>query len=284
MRAKVQKPSKETRHLQFLFQINADKIKTSSGLSSAAKIILQSLHPSNPWRKLANSELIEKFEHHAETLLSDFAFVESFKDWSGFEEIKSFCTDKKWWKRRRKTQNRAGPGRRRIRISQEDSFESSEPTRSGSLESASVDDDLTIETPAQGYRKTAKKGTSILRPRLSMSHTPGTPTRQLEKQLSMSPDGLVGSEMDLSDGELELVQLPADVSQRIKNDKLPTRKRKSEEIIENDSKRSRSYRKEVSINPRSFQFGRGRPPLTTVPVFFHESNLMIDPDVLQCIQ
>ena len=284
MRAEVQKPSNETRRLQQLFRFNADEVKESPDLSSAAKIILGSLSPSHPWHNITDIELIEKFENHAESLLSDSSFVEAFKEWPGLEEIKSVCIDKKWWRKRRITQNRTDPSRLRPRNSQGDLLESSEPTVSGSLDSASVDDDMGIETPAQAYPKTAKKGTSILRPRFSMSHThtPGTPTREMDSQ-SMTSGGLLESDKDLTDDELQLLQLPADVSQRIKNEKIPSRKRKSDETIQNNSKRVRGSRMEVPKNPPSIQFGRGRPPLSTVlvtPVFLCNF-LMVDPVVVK---
>lgn len=269
LRAKVQKASKETRHLQSLFRLNAKEIKQqSSNLSSAATIMLRSLNASNPWYNITNSELVEKVENHAEALLSDSAFVQLFKEWPGIDEIRSFFNDKKWWKRRRiTTQNCPAPRGRPHILRREDSFESTRPTRSVSLDTT-MDNGLAVETPVQGYPRTAKKGTSILRPRFSMSHTPGTPTRQMESQ---SSDGLVESDTDFTDDdELQLVQLPADVSQRIKNDKIATtRKRKSEELVNNNSKRSHNNdRVEVANkkNLNSIQFGRGRPPLTTVLV------------------
>ena len=113
-----------------------------------------------------------------------------------------------------------------------------------------------MQTPAPGYPKTAKKGTSILRPRFSASHTPVTPTRQFEDD----SDALVDSDRDTTDDELQLVQLPTDVSLRITNEEKATRKRKVEVSAENVHKKPRHK------IPQSFQFGRGRPPLTTVPV------------------
>ena len=115
---------------------------------------------------------------------------------------------------------------------------------------------MLMETPGPGYPKTAKKGTSILRPRFSASHTPSTPTRQIEDE----SDALAESDRDITDDELQLVRLPADVSLRIKNEKNVTRKRKLEIPVENVHKKPRNK------IPQSFQFGRGRPPLTTVPV------------------
>jgi hypothetical protein len=255
MPAKVQKASKETRRLQELFYLNAEEIKLhSSNLSSAANIILQSLGLSDPWQNLTDLELIEKFENHAESLLSDCAFTESFKDCTCLNEIRDFCTDKNWWKRRRLTQSRV-PHRRRGRRpkSQEDLSEST------TLEPSRIDlsqDATPMETPGPRYPKTAKKGTSILRPTFSASHTPGTPTPQIEDE----SNDLVESDRDTTDDELELLQLPADLSLGTKNEKNTTRKRKVEGTVENVWKKPRNQ------IPQSFQFGCGRPPLTTVPV------------------
>jgi hypothetical protein len=128
------------------------------------------------------------------------------------------------------------------------------------------DDIMAIQTPIQGFSRTAKKGTSILRPRLSMSNTPDTPTQQTESQTMISND-LIESDGDITDDELQLIQLPADLSQRIKNDKIVPRKRKPKHIIDNFPKRFRNAR--VKVPPKdsdSMQFGRGRPPLSTSPV------------------
>ena len=262
MRAKVQKPSKEARRLQQLFHLNAEEIKKqSSNLSGAAKIILKSLDSSDPWHNLTHLEIIEKFENHAESLLNDSGFTDSFKDCPCLNEIRSFCTNKNWWKRQRPMQNRADQrprGRPR-----KTPFES---RRSKSIESAGVDlsqDAMPMQTPGPGYPKTAKKGTSILRPRFSASHTPGTPTRHVEDE----NDSLGESDKGSTDDELELLQLPADLSLRIKNEKKVTRKRKVEVAVENAHKKSRNN------IPQSFQFGRGRPPLTTVPVLLPHNRL-----------
>ena len=257
MRAKVQKPSKETRILQQLFLINAAEVTKCPDLATVAQFFLTL---PQPWHNLTHSELLEKIENHAEALLSDSAFVNALQDWSGIDEIKAFCTDKKWWKHRRVLQIKSRP-RDRPRLSQESSYESSVPRRSRSLESTSVDlsqddnvVDLTMETPS--FPKTAKKGTSILRPRFSMDHTPETPTKNGDSQSDM----LVDSDHSTDDDELQLLQVPPDVSTRMQGDQKPItrRKRKIEANSEN-----RAAKK----SKRSFQFGRGRPPLTTVPVF-----------------
>ena len=274
MRANVQKTSKETRRLQDLFHTRATEIKESLDLLSAAQIILKSLTPSDPWHAMTNHELIEKFENHAEALLSNSAFMDEFEQWSGIEEIKSVCTDKNWWKRRRMTHTRPVPKKGKSqRSSKEDVFGS---TRSGSLDSTAIVDDniMAIQTPTQEFPKTAKKGTSILRPRFSMSNTPDTPTQQTEGQRMISND-LIESDGDITDGELQLVQLPADLSQRIKNDKILPRKRKPKDIIDNFPKRFRNARVEAPPkDSHSIQYGRGRPPLSTSPVSPFELNFL----------
>jgi hypothetical protein len=256
MRAKVQKASKETRILQQLFLINANEVKDSPDLATAAQLFLT---PPQPWHILTISELLEKIENHAEALLSDPAFINAFQGWPGIEEIKAFCTDKKWWKHRRVSQIKA-TSRGQPRLSQESSYESSVPPRSRSLDSSSMDlsqddnvIDLTVETPA--YPKTAKKGTSILRPRFSMDHTPGTPTKQGDSQSDM----LVDSDNSTDDDELQLLQIPPDVSTHIKEEKKPATRRK---------RKFEAPPVEDPIEPPKLgiQFGRGRPPLTTVPV------------------
>jgi hypothetical protein len=111
---------------------------------------------------------------------------------------------------------------------------------------------LPVETPA--YPKTAKKGTSILRPRFSMDHSPGTPTKQGDSQSDM----LVDSDNSTDDDELQLLQIPPDVSTQIKEEKKPItrRKPKFEALVEDP----------IEPPKLGIQFGRGRPPLTTVPV------------------
>jgi len=255
MRAKIQKASKETRILQQLFLINADEVKSSPDLATTAQLFLTLPHP---WHNLTLSELLETIENHAEALLSDPAFNNAFHSWPGIGEIKAFCKDKKWWKHRRVAQIKAR-SHDRPHLSQESSYESSVPPRSRSLDSASVDlsqddniIDLTVDTPA--YPKTAKKGTSILRPRFSMEHSPGTPTKQGDSQSDM----LVDSDNSTDDDELQLLQIPPDVSTRIKEKKPATRrKRKIDALVEDPVK-------QPNLGMKS---GHGRPPLTTVPVF-----------------
>jgi hypothetical protein len=263
-RAKVQKPFKETRHLQELFRINVDEIKQSSSLAAAAQIILESLSSSDPWRDFTVPELIEKFENHAEALLGNVAFLQPFKGWPGIDEIKAFCADRNWRKRGSIPQGRLR-SRRRKRIQVSDSINLSEDTRSTSMGSVNIDslqEDVQAKTPAPRYPKTAKKGTSSLRPRLSLSQTPGTPIPQMESQ-STASDPRVDSENDSSDDDLQLLKIPPDVSRRVQHEEKITRKRKPDAVNENAFTRSKKNRTE---NPASIQFGRGRPSLTTVPV------------------
>ena len=263
MRAKVQKPSKETRIIQQLFLVNADEVKTCPDLATAAQLFLA---PSQQWHPLTHSELLEKVENHAEALLSDSTFTNVLRGWSGLDQIKAFCSDKKWWKHGRISQLKSRP-QGRSRSSQENSYEPSGPPRSRSLESASADlsqddnfVDLTVETPA--YPKRAKKGTSILRPRLSIEHTPGTPTKNGDSQSDM----LVDSDNSTDDDELQLVQVPPDVKKRMQRDEkaVGRRKRKIESLVDNP----------INEHKMAIQFGRGRPPLKTVQVVPISRNIL----------
>jgi hypothetical protein len=270
MRAKVQKPSKQTRYIQRLFEANADTIKDTPDLVSAATVILDYIHPSH----YDVQELIENFENHAEVLLTGLTLVDQFKDWPGLEEIRSFIKDKKWWKRRQVIQQepsppprRAAPGRRRV-FSEEHSVEPNTPKDDSETANASQDE-LTAETPIE-YPRTAKKGTSVLRPRYSMSRTPGTPTRQVDQESEPSSTDMHPHSGPITDAEeeLQLLQLPADVSQRIQNEKKTlTRKRKFDhEPVEKVFKRPRNTQTDEPTDFFSVKFGRGRPPLTTVMV------------------
>jgi hypothetical protein len=275
-RAQVQKPSKETRQIQELFQSNAERIKESPDLATAAQILTDSLPSIHPWSS-KDHDLLAKIENHAEALLSDPEFLDAFTDWSGLDEVRHFCSNKKWWKRRRNAQSISRPtsatsfsraGRRKRRVILEDSFDS--PPAS-IMDTTSVDisqDDLAMETPAPGYQKIARKGTSVLRPSVSISQTPATPTRLSAESPSSNIIDLTGPD----DEELQLLKLPEDVSQRIRKDiseaektRRPlTRKRKFEVIQDEDEK----PRRQQPSNPlkKPLQFGRGRPPLTTVTV------------------
>jgi hypothetical protein len=272
MRAKVQKPSRETRLLQGLFEAHSEEIKQSANLGGGATIILDHLSRSHEWRTLETCEFIEKVENHAEVLLTMSAFTDQFTGWKGLDEIRRFCHDKKWWKRRRVAPveppspppKRGGP-RRRLRISPDDTLD--EPPQDD-FESADVSqNELTTDTPAPGYLQPAKKGTSVLRPQFSMSQTPGTPTRQGDPE-SDSIDIPLASERDVTDeDEIQLLQLPIDISQRIQNEKKPLiRKRKIDDTDDEVIKRPRKTRNGVPTKSSSFKFGGGRPPLTTVTV------------------
>ena len=281
-RAKVQKPSKETRKIQELFQVNAEAIKECPDLESAAQILADSLPSPHAWNSL-DHDLLSKIENHAEALLSDPDFVDAFADWSGLDEIRHFCNDKKWWKRRRNnTQSTSRTtsltsfsrvGRRKRRVILEDSFDS--PPAS-SMDTTSVDisqEELAMETPAHGNRRTASKGTSVLRPSMSVSRTPATPTRPGNE----SPASNIVDLTSPDDEELRLLRLPEDVSQRIKKDiseaektrRLLTRKRKFEVIQDDDDEKPRKPQKSSNPLNKPLRFGRGRPPLTTVTVSIH---------------
>jgi len=187
MRAKVQKANKETRHILDLFRLNSDEIKQSSGLSDAAIIVAHSLDPSDPWRGLNNFQVLEKFENHAEALLSDQTFAECFTDWSGIKELKSFCRDRKWWKRRRIIQKRANS-----RIRPQHSIDAA---RLVSMQTESVDlpsDDIPV---IACHSRTGRKGSSALRPKRIPSSTPKTPAKQT--------DPITLEVSDLSNDELE---------------------------------------------------------------------------------
>jgi len=272
MRAKVQKPSRETRLLQGLFETHAEEIKQSTSLAIAATIILGHLPRSHEWRVLDANQLVEKVENHAEVLLTMSAFTDQFTGWKGLNEIRRFCYDRKWWKKRRVAPvepqspppKRGGP-RRRLRITSDDTLEEHPQD---DFEGAEISqDELTSGTPAPGYTHTAKKGTSVLRPQFSMSQTPGTPTRQGDPE-SDSTDLPFASERDVTDeDDIQLLQLPIDVSQRIQNETKPlVRKRKAEDTDDEVVKRLRKGRNGPPAKSISFKFGRGRPPLTTVTV------------------
>lgn len=277
-RAKVQKPSKETRHIQELFQFNAGAIKECPDLETAAQILTDSLPSTHPWNS-RDHDILSKIENHAEALLSDPDFIDAFEGWTGLDEIRRFCSDKKWWTRRRNTQSTSRTtsstsfsraGRRKRRVILEDSSDS--PPES-TMDTTSVDisqEELAMETPAPGYRRTASKGTSVLRPSMSVSQTPATPTRQGNESPCSNIIDLTGRD----DEELQLLRLPEDVSQRIKKDiseaektrKLLTRKRKFEVIQDDEDDKPRKPQQSSNPLNNPLRFGRGRPPLTTVTV------------------
>ena len=276
-RAKVQKPSQETRQIQDLFQTNAEAIKDSPDLAAAAKIITDSLASVHPWNS-KDHDILSKIENHAEALLSDPEFLDAFSGCSVLDEIRNFCNDKKWWKRRRNVQSASRAtsttsfsraGRRKRWVIPDESLDSSQAS---TMETTSVDieqEDFAMETPAPGYRKTARKGTSVLRPSMSVSQTPTTPTRQGAETPTSNIVDLTGPD----DEELQLLRLPEDVSRRIKKDasevektrRKLTRKRKFE-VIQDEDEKPRNQRPSNPLH-KPLQFGHGRPPLTTVTVF-----------------
>lgn len=270
LRAKVQRPSKETGHLQQLCIINADQIKETSDVAEASDALIESMDLSDPWQSLTPFEVLEKFEGHAETLLSDPTFTNALEGWPGLRELKSF-TENKWWKHRPRLYQR-----HKRRLGRQRSQESS--TQPQSLDAVSFDmshEDLSmeLETPAAAiHTKKGRKGTSSLRPRQSLlSHTPGTPTRQKDND---SDGGLINVDEILSDDEIQLIELPKDLSLDLKPKSANNKRLSGEYPASNASKRLRKTRNEAASENRSnappqalsFKFGRGRPPLTTVPV------------------
>jgi hypothetical protein len=267
----VQTTSKETRQLQQLFLNNANQIKLSSNLAAAAIVIHNSLTASHPW-KSSHPEILEKIENHAEALLTDSSFVITFRDWSGLDELQHFCNDKKWWKRRPIKQNpppSRPASRRYIRIARDSSVESSQPpTRATSTDIASTDlslDDITIETPV--LPRTALKGTSVLRPSMSVTQTPSTPTKPFQREtLSVSSSILIDL-TNTDEDELQLLKVPPDISTRLQEKQPAKRKFK----VHNDetvrpSRKTRLDRKGNPGNVDPLHFNLTRAPLTTVMV------------------
>lgn len=221
---------------------------------------------SDPWQSLTALEILEKFECHAEALLTDPTFINTLEDWPGLQDLKAF-TDKKWWKHRSRAQQR-----HQQRLRQQTSPESSTEPQSVdavSFDLSQEDSNVDVETPAMELpNRTGRKGRSSLRPRLSsVSHTPGTPTRRNDSD----SDVLIDLNAVFSDDELQHIKVPRDLSSSLKT--KPTNKRFSYEYPStNASKRPRNARNEAAPenppNPQavSFKFGRGRPPLITVPV------------------
>jgi hypothetical protein len=270
LRAKVQRASKETGHLEQLCIINADQIKETSDLAEASDVLIESMDFSDPWQSLTPFEVLEKFECHAETLLSDSAFTNALEGWAGLRELKSF-TEKKWWKHRPRLYQR-----HKRRLGGQRSQESS--TQPQSLDAVSFDmshEDLSmeVETPAAAiHTKKGRKGTSSLRPRqTSVSHTPGTPTRQKDND---SDGGIINIDEIVSDDEVQLVELPKDLSLDVKPKSASNKRLSGPYPTANATKRLRKTRNEAASEKRSnalpppltFKFGRGRPALTTVPV------------------
>jgi len=266
--ARVQKPSKETRQLLAVFQKLEPQIKATPDIRNAAAVIAEYDDPSNV-EKLSESQALERIENHAEGLLNDATFMETFQEWSGIAEITRFRKDKKWWKR--PTIQRPYRPAWKPRIS-ETSYASSSAMGSV-VDSTSVDADASqdeLETPGPAHRNQAKKGTSVLRPRISMSMTPGTPSRHLEEHNGAASDILTNS-IDFSnedEDELLLLEVPPGLPKQVSDQKL-LRKRKLQVHSDNSSNPSKRSRKvENKPSETTVQFGCGRPPLTTVKVFF----------------
>ena len=265
--ARVQKPSKETRQLLAVFQKLEPQIKATPDIRNAAAVIAEYDDPSNV-EKLSESQALERIENHAEGLLNDATFMETFQEWSGIAEITRFRKDKKWWKR--PTIQRSYRPAWKPRIS-ETSYASSSAMGSV-VDSTSVDADASqdeLETPGPAHRNQAKKGTSVLRPRISMSMTPGTPSRHLKEHNGAASDILTNS-IDFSnedEDELLLLEVPPGLPKQVSDQKL-LRKRKLQVHSDNSSNPSKRSRKvENKPSETTVQFGCGRPPLTTVKVF-----------------
>lgn len=253
-----------------------EAVKEAPDLATAVLIISNSLPPSHSWNSKGN-DILCRVENHAEALLSDPKFNDTFADWPGLDEIRYFCSDKKWWKKRRiiqsssrttSTTSFSRAGRRKGRIVPEDTFDSPPASIMDTTSADISQDELTVETPAHGYRHHARKGTSVLRPSLSVSQTPATPTRQGVESPTSNIIDITGGD----DEELQLLRLPEDVSERTQKD-IPeaenarrklTRKRKFE-VIKDEDEVSRKQKPSNPMN-KPLQFGRGRPPLTTVTV------------------
>ena len=267
-----QRASHETRRIQELVRINLKEVTNSPNLLSAAEIILGSIDPSDPWFCISPFEMVEKFENHAEVLLSDSAFVESLGKWSGFEEIRAITADKKWWKRRKLSQ-RNGPTRRKVQIT----FGEGLDTRSGSIETTSADISQDDSPPVISIepKRTAKKGTSALRPRLFTSGTINTPTQRSDEIQRLE---IVDSEEEESDDARQIQGMSKGASEQLQTTNKPSilGKRKLESVhvaIKRTRKAlsddTSSNRDETPTSAPPFEYGRGRPPLATVIVLFY---------------
>lgn len=236
-----------------------EDIKQTQNLSSSATIIANHYRTTGI-EEISDSETLERIENHAEGLLNDTTFIQTFTDWPGIRDIRRFREHPKWWKR---PYGRARPALK--------PHLSDLPIASSSAASSTMDissaDGSDMETPVltQGQ---AKKGKSVLRPQTSMSMTPGTPTRELKREGSATSDMLSGF-VDLTndDDELQLSEIPPNVSKKIPLGK-PSRKRKLAIYSDDSSTTSkRSRRQENAPLANGIEFGRGRPPLISVKVF-----------------
>ena len=226
--------------------------------------MIELLDLSDEWQSFTPLELFEKFECHAEALLTDSTFLSTLEGWPGLQELKSF-TNQNWWKRRSRAQQRHNrPGQRQA--SQESCTESQSMDTLG-FDLSQEESNLEAETAAVEFHgKTGRKGTSSLRPRLpSVLHTPGTPTRRDDSDSDVLDVGKVSS-----DDDCQIIE-PKNFSLGFKT-KSSNKRVLGEDPSANASKRPRKTRNEAATrNPRNrpslpFKFGRGRPALTTVPV------------------
>jgi hypothetical protein len=238
----VIKGNQETGMLEELFRLNSDEVKTASGLRSAARMIINCLGENE---RIEETSLLEKFECHAEALLSDEAFVKEFQGCEAINDIARVCTDKKWWKQ--------------LRISQHQ--RPLHKLASYSIASSEIDqsqDDAMMETPPPAHTKKGKKGTPLLRP-------PGVPAQARK---------LTPTETDYADTE---EAFGSETSQGLSRGIHPahklTRKRKFDECQDTSIGHSRKQQSRDGVLKRplrpisqSLKFGRGRPPLTTLPV------------------
>jgi len=227
--------------------------------------MIESLDLSDEWQSLTPLELLEKFECHAEALLIDPNFLNALETWPGLQELKSF-TNKNWWKRRSRAEQRHNRHRQR-QTSQASSTES-QSMDTIIFDSSPEESNIGVESTAVGsHEKTGKKGTSSLRPRLSsVLHTPGTPVRR-----GGSDSDVLYMDKVSSDDECQIIEGKKNLSLDFKTKSL-NKRLSSEDPLVNASKRPRKSRdKGATRNPRNqssvpFNFGRGRPALTTVPV------------------
>ena len=256
--ARVQKPSKEARELLAIFIKLHQEIKQTVDLRSAAAVIADYCRHSAT-EDVCDSQVLERIENHAEGLLNDLTFMETFRHCHVIQEIQRF-RGRNWWKRASLPPRR--PWKPRV----------SEASLASSSATASMTDNTSIdlsqeemETPPPGSQ--AKKGKSVLRPRFSKSMTPSTPTRETNRHGSVSSE-LVTESNDLTNGdedELQLLEIPPGFLRM--PDEKTARKRKMRVHVDDPSETSKRSRKQENTQVAGMQFGRGRPPLTTVKVF-----------------
>jgi hypothetical protein len=254
-----QKPSKEVRELMLTFGTITDDILETQSLRDAASVIAKNYRETGR-EDISDSEMLERIENHAEGFLNDDSFVGCAKNWPGLKELQRFRRNKKWWRR---PQTSARPTWRPL-VS-ETSLASSSAVVSG-MDTTSVDLSDDMETPEPSNTHRAKKGKSVLRPRMSMSMTPATPTRDIQRDESESSD-LFGGFADLTNDDDEVLSdIPPKISKKMSIGKF-SKKRKSRVLSDDSSSVSKRIRKENDVRiEKEIQFGRGRPPLTTVKV------------------